>query len=237
MGVTKSTRKDKLTSGCARAEGLMKYSWEEKLAQRLKLYKKGELSDLPIADSKTTESRGRKEGVQLTDRESRTLHRRIADEFGDSSLAKYNQLTMRKKQVKFMKSAIHGWGLFALEDIPQDDFVIEYVGQQVRSGLADRREIDYTKKGIGSSYLFRLDGTHVIDATKHGNSARFINHCCVPNCNAKVINGADGGKKIVIYSKVPIMKNQEITYDYKFPYEEEKIRCLCFHEQCRGYLN
>ena len=36
----------------------------------------------------------------------------IADEFGDSSLAKYNQLTMRKKQVKFMKSAIHGWGLF-----------------------------------------------------------------------------------------------------------------------------
>ena len=37
---------------------------------------------------------------------------RIADEFGESSLAKYNQLTMRKKQVKFMKSAIHGWGLF-----------------------------------------------------------------------------------------------------------------------------
>ena len=58
----------------------------------------------------------------------------------------------------------------ALEDIAQDDFVIEYVGQQVRSGLSDIREIDYTKKGIGSSYLFRLDGTHVIDATKHGNS-------------------------------------------------------------------
>jgi len=236
--VTKSTRKDKLKSGCARAEGIIRYSWEEKLAQRLKLYKKGELSDLPKPEStKQVEWRGRKEGVQLTDRESRTLHRRIADEFGDSSLAKYNQLTMRKKQVKFMKSAIHGWGLFALEDIAQDDFVIEYVGQQVRSGLSDIREIDYTKKGIGSSYLFRLDGTHVIDATKHGNSARFINHCCIPNCNAKVINGADGGKKIVIYSKVPIMKNQEITYDYKFPYEEEKIRCLCFHEQCRGYLN
>ena len=67
--------------------------------------------------------------------------------------------------------------------------------------------------------------------------ARFINHCCVPNCSAKVINGPDGGKKIVIYSKVPIYKNQEITYDYKFPLEDDKIRCLCFHEQCRGYLN
>ena len=97
---------------------------------------------------------------------------------------------MRKKQVKFMKSAIHGWGLFgeflcsktklqllllALEDIPADDFVIEYVGQQVRLGIADRREVDYTKKGIGSSYLFRLDGTHVIDATKHGNSGTIRN--------------------------------------------------------------
>ena len=67
--------------------------------------------------------------------------------------------------------------------------------------------------------------------------ARFINHCCVPNCIAKVITGVDGGKKIVIYSKAPIAKNQEITYDYKFPLEEDKIRCLCFHEQCRGYLN
>ena len=147
----------------------------------------------------------------------------------------------------------------ALEDIPQDDFVIEYVGQSTRLIVADKREVEYTKKGIGSSYLFRLDGTHVIDATKHGNSgkysicmqfapkymqksnyfflARFINHCCVPNCSAKVINGPDGGKKIVIYSKVPIYKNQEITYDYKFPLEDDKIRCLCFHEQCRGYLN
>lgn len=235
--ITKFTKKDKNKSGCARTEGLMKYSWEEKLALRLKLYRKGELQDNLPDTKKSKDGRERREGVQLTDRESRTLHRRIADEFGDSSLAKYNQLTMRKKQVKFMKSAIHGWGLFALEDIPQDDFVIEYVGQSTRLIVADKREVDYTKKGIGSSYLFRLDGTHVIDATKHGNSARFINHCCIPNCSAKVINGPDGGKKIVIYSKVPIYKNQEITYDYKFPLEDDKIRCLCFHEQCRGYLN
>ena len=34
---------DKNKSGCARTEGLVKYSWEEKLALRLKLYRKGEL--------------------------------------------------------------------------------------------------------------------------------------------------------------------------------------------------
>ena len=56
--------------------------------------------------------------------------------------------------------------------------VIEYVGQLVRSLVADRREVDYTKRGIGSSYLFRIDSDHIIDATKCGNYARFMNHSC-----------------------------------------------------------
>ena len=33
-------------------------------------------------------------------------------------------------------------------------------------------------QGIGSSYLFRIDLDYVVDATKCGNLARFINHCC-----------------------------------------------------------
>jgi hypothetical protein len=36
----------------------------------------------------------------------------------------------------------------------------------------------YEKLGIGSSYLFRIDDENVIDATKMGGLARFINHCC-----------------------------------------------------------
>ena len=56
--------------------------------------------------------------------------------------------------------------------------VIEYVGQLVRTLVADRREADYTKRGIGSSYLFRIDSDHIIDATKCGNYARFMNHSC-----------------------------------------------------------
>ena len=30
---------------------------------------------------------------------------------------------------------------------------------------------------------------------------------------------------------------ERITYDYKFPEEEEKIPCLCGAPSCRGYLN
>lgn len=44
-------------------------------------------------------------------------------------------------------------------------------------------------------------------------------------------------KKIVIYSKREIRKNEEITYDYKFPIEDEKIPCSCGATKCRGSLN
>ena len=80
--------------------------------------------------------------------------------------------------VRFARSTIHGWGLFALENIPADEMVIEYVGEVIRSLVADERERRYESMGIGSSYLFRLDSESVIDATKRGGVARFINHCC-----------------------------------------------------------
>jgi SET domain-containing protein len=56
--------------------------------------------------------------------------------------------------------------------------IIEYIGEKIRLKIADLREIEYEKQGIGSSYLFRVDDDIVIDATKMGNLARFINHCC-----------------------------------------------------------
>lgn len=130
--------------------------------------------------------------------------------------------------------------------------------------IADMREERYEKEGIGSSYLFRVDEDTIIDATKCGNLARFINHSCnvsksckvqkillhfqnnkltfvivcvlQPNCYAKIIT-VESQKKIVIYSRQPISINEEITYDYKFPIEEIKIPCLCGTDGCRGSLN
>ena len=84
----------------------------------------------------------------------------------------------RKKQLRFAKSGIHDWGLFAMEPIAADEMVIEYVGQAVRQPIADLREKHYENTGIGSSYMFRVDAETIIDATKFGNLARFINHSC-----------------------------------------------------------
>jgi SET domain-containing protein len=49
-----------------------------------------------------------------------------------------------------------------------------------------------------------------------GNLARFINHCCEPNCYAEIIKVANQ-PKIVIYAKRNLYPGEEITYDYKFP--------------------
>jgi histone-lysine N-methyltransferase SETD1 len=117
--------------------------------------------------------------------------------------------------------------------------IIEYVGEIIRQQVADMREKKYLKSGIGSSYLFRIDDTTVIDATKAGGIARFINHSCTPNCTAKIIK-VEGSKRIVIYALRDIRENEELTYDYKFERElesEERIPCLCGSSGCKGFLN
>ena len=45
------------------------------------------------------------------------------------------------------------------------------------------------------------------------------------NCYAKIIT-VESQKNIVIYSRQTIGVSEEITYDYKFPNEDEKIPCL-----------
>jgi len=153
-----------------------------------------------------------------------------------ADVLKFNQLRTRKKQLKFSRSPIHDWGLYAMETIPAGEMVIEYVGEVIRQAVADRREKLYERMGIGSSYLFRVDDDLVVDATKKGNLGRLINHCCSPNCTAKIIT-INGEKKIVIYAKVTIELGDEVTYDYHFPKEEVKIPCLCGSVKCKGTLN
>jgi histone-lysine N-methyltransferase SETD1 len=152
----------------------------------------------------------------MSSRMARIDQRRLAvgiEEVKHSDMISFNQLKARKKHLRFNKSRIHDWGLFAVERIEKGDMVIEYIGELIRQRLADYREHQYEKMGIGSSYLFRLDEDAVVDATRTGNLARFINHSCDPNCIAKIIT-VENEKKIVIYAKSDIEAGEEITYDY-----------------------
>ncbi|KAG6599079.1 Histone-lysine N-methyltransferase ATXR7, partial [Cucurbita argyrosperma subsp. sororia] len=175
-------------------------------------------------------------GKGLSARTNRVKVRNLLAAADGADLLKASQLKARKKRLRFQRSKIHDWGLVALEPIEAEDFVIEYVGELIRPRISDIRERQYEKMGIGSSYLFRLDDGYVVDATKRGGVARFINHSCDPNCYTKVIT-VEGQKKIFIYAKRHISAGEEITYNYKFPLEEKKIPCNCRSRRCRGSLN
>uniref|UniRef100_A0A3P9DNA3 [histone H3]-lysine(4) N-methyltransferase n=1 Tax=Maylandia zebra TaxID=106582 RepID=A0A3P9DNA3_9CICH len=142
-----------------------------------------------------------------------------------------------KEAVGVYRSPIHGRGLFCKRNIDAGEMVIEYAGTVIRAVLTDKREKYYDSKGIGC-YMFRIDDFDVVDATMQGNAARFINHSCEPNCYSRVIN-VDGRKHIVIFALRKIYRGEELTYDYKFPIEDEsnKLSCNCGARRCRRYLN
>lgn len=145
-----------------------------------------------------------------------------------------------KASVGVYRSHIHGRGLFCKRDIEEGDMVIEYAGEVIRAVLADQREKRYEamsgRRGVGGCYMFRIDDNLVVDATLKGNAARFINHSCDPNCYSRVVD-IHGHKHILIFALRRITIGEELTYDYKFPFEEVKIPCTCGAKKCRKYLN
>uniref|UniRef100_A0A7C9CXK9 [Histone H3]-lysine(4) N-trimethyltransferase n=2 Tax=Opuntia streptacantha TaxID=393608 RepID=A0A7C9CXK9_OPUST len=120
--------------------------------------------------------------------------------------------------------------------------VVEYVGEIVGPRVADKRESEYLSgrklQYMGACYFFRIDKEQIIDATRKGGIARFVNHSCQPNCVAKVIT-VRSEKKVVFFAQRDIYPGEEITYDYHFNHEDEgkKIPCFCKSNNCRRYLN
>ncbi|KAH7928848.1 hypothetical protein BV22DRAFT_1003907 [Leucogyrophana mollusca] len=238
----------KHVTGSARTEGYYKISHAEKSAYvaqyalRSTTVESAAPVEAPppqhVTSSRSNRANARRRAQGLE--EINQVQRAVALSKGETAAAdlsiKFNQLQTRKKHLRFARSPIHDWGLYAMERIARGEMVIEYVGEIIRAQVADKREKAYERQGIGSSYLFRIDEDLVVDATKKGNLGRLINHSCDPNCTAKIIT-INGEKKIVIYAKIDIELGDEITYDYHFPIEQDKIPCLCGSAKCRGYLN
>lgn len=193
-------------------------------------------------------------GGSAASRAQRSQHRQLVSTLGDfggvgtkrkkgeaggPAMLSFNELKARKKRLIFGKSAIHSWGLYAAEPIEKEEFVTEYLGEYVRKAVADVREQHYRRAGFGDDYIFRVDNDLFVDATRRGGLARFANHCCEPNCYTRIIV-AGGKQRIVLYSKKRIELGEEITYDYKFDYEEDRseaLQCMCGARKCAGFLN
>ena len=78
--------------------------------------------------------------------------------------------------------------------------------------MADVQEGRHRRAGH-ADYQFRL-GSTVVDATRAGGLARFINHSCGPNCLALTCV-VDGRPHLGIFAGRDIAAGEELCYDYQ----------------------
>lgn len=141
------------------------------------------------------------------------------------------------RRIQVRKSGVHGKGVFALVDLPRGTTVIEYVGEVISWTEAQRRH-PHDPSDPNHTFYFHIDQTRVIDAAHGGNSARWINHSCDPNCEADEVDG-----RVFIKTLRPVKAGQELSYDYGLIIEERhtpKLKaeypCWCGTRKCRGTL-
>ena len=108
-----------------------------------------------------------------------------------------------------------------------------------RIASAGRRGAGAGAPACASMYMFRRRDNIIIDATGAGNVARFVNHSCAPNCEAKDVGYLHGKRRIVFQSKRVIMPGEELSYDYKMAPEHprDRIPCTCGAKNCRKFMN
>ncbi|GHB99034.1 hypothetical protein GCM10010080_09590 [Thermomonas carbonis] len=147
------------------------------------------------------------------------------------------------KKIITRKSAIHGNGMFAVAAIKKGERLIEYKGR--RRTHEDVDAGDTGDADSGHTFLFTLNEVFVIDANFEGNSARWINHSCAPNCEAVLEEHEDDPEKsqVFIDAKRAIKPGEELTYDYGITLAErhtprlKKIwACRCGAKDCTGTM-
>ncbi|XP_047461655.1 histone-lysine N-methyltransferase EHMT2 isoform X2 [Mugil cephalus] len=140
-----------------------------------------------------------------------------------------------KVRLQLYRTEKMGWGVRALQDIPQGSFICEYVGELISDAEADVREDD--------SYLFDLDNkdgeVYCIDARYYGNISRFINHLCDPNLiPVRVFMQHQDLRfpRIAFFSSRDILSGQELGFDYGDRFWDIKSKyftCQCGSEKCK----
>jgi hypothetical protein len=141
------------------------------------------------------------------------------------------------KRIQVRRSGVHGKGVFALQDIAEGETLIEYVGQVISWDEAQDRH-PHDPNDPNHTFYFHVNEDRVIDALYGGNSSRWINHSCAPNCEADEDND-----RIFIKAIRNIAAGEELNYDYGLiidePYTPELLAeypCWCGAKKCRGTL-
>ncbi len=142
-----------------------------------------------------------------------------------------------KRRLQIRRSGVHGKGVFALRPIAAAEPVIEYLGEVISWDEALRRH-PHDPAQPDHTFYFHVDDQHVIDGNVGGNSARWINHACAPNCIADDSNG-----RVWLLALRDIAPGEELFFDYGLVLDERhtaqvkaRYACWCGADTCRGSM-
>lgn len=132
---------------------------------------------------------------------------------------------MEEKNV-YIKNARNGKGVFVRKKILPNKKIFEIKGVFLTCNEDD--ELDEETR----NNAFRFDEDLYISPGK--DIANFVNHSCEPN--VKVVKK---NKKLFIYSILPILKDEEILFDYSTILARDDVwemECNCGSKKCRGVV-
>ncbi|WP_082844456.1 SET domain-containing protein [Ralstonia mannitolilytica] len=143
----------------------------------------------------------------------------------------------RRDRIEVRESGVHGRGVYAVVPIAKGKKIIEYKGEHISWKEALRRH-PHDPSDPNHTFYFSLEDGSVIDAKYGGNRARWINHACKPNCEAREKDG-----RVFIHALRDIEPGEELFYDYGLVIEgrqtkalKEQFACHCGAKNCRGTM-
>ncbi|TMG11353.1 MAG: SET domain-containing protein [Chloroflexi bacterium] len=133
------------------------------------------------------------------------------------------------------RSRVHGRGLFARTPYMRGDLIGEYRGRVIDVALEGETSSAWNSDPA-YTLLFAIDDDLTIDAGVKGNSIRFMNHSCDPNCETYV-----EGDRVFVHARRRIRPGEELTYDYNLqpgdPSDSlDAYACKCGSKMCRGTM-
>ncbi|PIC33628.1 hypothetical protein B9Z55_013540 [Caenorhabditis nigoni] len=133
--------------------------------------------------------------------------------------------------LKSGKSTIAGTGAFLTVDVKKGDCVGEYIGHHISTEETDRRDELY--KFAANNYLFQLpNGQGNLDGALIGNATRFVNHSSKnPSLSPTYRNMLNGNSHILFIAEMDMKAGTEVTIDYRYPKESEKVMFTYNHEK------
>ena len=141
------------------------------------------------------------------------------------------------RRIQVRRSTVHGRGVFTLAEIAEGELIIEYTGEVIDWPEALRRH-PHDPSDPNHTFYFSLDSGQVIDAKHGGNSSRWINHACEPNCIADETDG-----RVFIRALHALNPGDELFYDYGLVLDEritaklkKQYACCCGAASCRGTM-